>query len=247
VRAIAPFPEAFVAVDLSERDAELARRLRGRLVVEIAELRGLHTREKEAIKSWMSETADTWTPKYKEFAVTAPRRFVCVGTTNDDQFLADDTGNRRWLPLRVGVGGPVDRAAIERDRVQLWAEAIAVWRAGGVQWRDAEDEAPAQHAQYEMTDEAWESAIEGWLGSPKRGPEDMSLQDANGHEGGATWGVSGFTMRELLTGALGFQDKNIAAHHERRAASVVRRLGFAVQRRRLDDGTRPRVWARKTG
>jgi len=45
---------------------------------------------------------------------------VLFGTTNEDEFLEDATGARRFNPINVRRA---DRRAIERDRLQLWAEA----------------------------------------------------------------------------------------------------------------------------
>ncbi len=75
--------------------------MRGRLVAEIGELRGLNTKELESIKAFVTRTHENWIPKYREFATQFPRRLVFVGTTNEDEFLADKTGNRRWLPVEV--------------------------------------------------------------------------------------------------------------------------------------------------
>ncbi|MCV5824559.1 virulence-associated E family protein, partial [Escherichia coli] len=85
----------------AEKDDDLARKMRGRLVAEIGELRGLNTKELESIKAFVTRTHENWIPKYREFATQFPRRLVFVGTTNEDEFLADKTGNRRWLPVEV--------------------------------------------------------------------------------------------------------------------------------------------------
>src|SRR5690606_34027600 len=101
VKALVPSPEFFVEVSFAEKDDDLARKMRGKLVAEIGELRGLHTKELEAIKAFITRTHEQWVPKYREFTTTFPRRLVFIGSTNKDQFLADETGNRRWLPVRV--------------------------------------------------------------------------------------------------------------------------------------------------
>ncbi|UHL65570.1 virulence-associated E family protein [Paralcaligenes sp. KSB-10] len=112
VAAMVPGGDLFAELNLADKDADQARLLRGKLLAEISELRGLRTRELEAIKAFITRTHEQWVPKFEEFATAYARRCVFIGTTNQDEFLADETGNRRWLPARVGV---VDVQALQRD------------------------------------------------------------------------------------------------------------------------------------
>lgn len=94
VEALSPDPAFFTEISFAEKDDDLARKMRGRLVAEIGELRGLNTKELESIKAFVTRTHENWIPKYREFATQFPRRLVFIGTTNEDEFLADKTGNR---------------------------------------------------------------------------------------------------------------------------------------------------------
>lgn len=219
VFAMAPEEGAFVEVNLEHRDDNLARSLRGKLVGELGELRGLMTREAEAIKAWMTRTHEEWIPKYREFATRFARRLVFVGTTNDDEFLGDATGERRWLPIRVGA---VDVEAIERDRDQLWAEGLEMFKAAGVQWRDAQDLAKEEHAHFKVHD-TWESAIVGWLET-----DEMDCED------GAKRGDRPFKLHDVMVSALGMNVQNIARKDELRAGRVLRSLGY--EKRLVRDG-----------
>lgn len=211
VEALAPEPDAFVEVNLEHRDENLARSLRGKLVGELGELRGLMTRDAEAIKAWITRTHEEWIPKYREFATRFPRRLVFIGTTNEDEFLGDATGERRWLPLQVGVA---DVDAIQRDRDQLWAEGLELFRKGGVQWHDAQSLAVHEHGKFKVTD-AWEPAIVQWL----------ETDDMDGSEG-IKRGDRPLRLHDLLVSALGLDVRNIARRDELRAARILRALGF---------------------
>lgn len=211
VEALAPEAGSFVEVNLEHRDDNLARALRGKLIGELGELRGLMTREAEAIKAWMTRTHEEWIPKYREFATRFPRRLVFIGTTNDDEFLGDATGERRWLPIRVGK---VDVAAIERDRDQLWAEGIEIFKKSGVQWRAAQTLAKDEHANYKVHD-TWESAILGWLEA-----DEMDGSD------GPKRGDRPFKLQDVMVSALGMNVQNIARRDELRAGRVLRTLGY---------------------
>ena len=157
IRRMSPSKEFFVAVSLHEREDDLSRRLKGKLVVELDELRGLHTRELEAIKAWITREEESWVPKYKEFATTYKRRCIFFGTTNQEQFLADRTGNRRWLPVKV------TRPAVDfsEDLLQLWAEGRELFKRHGVHWQ-VEQLAKQFHEEHMLTDPL-EDLVARWL------------------------------------------------------------------------------------
>lgn len=75
------------------------------------------------LKNWLTLTHDSWVPKYVEHVKERARTFIAVGTTNDDTFLTDVSGNRRFLPVRV-KGVDIDQLLEVRD--QLFAEAVAL-------------------------------------------------------------------------------------------------------------------------
>ena len=138
-------------------------------MVELGELKGLRVKEQAALKSFISRPTDTWVEKYKEHAIRYSRRSVFMGTTNSQEFLSDDTGNRRWLPVEVAGHTTVEAvgaagAAVARDRDQLWAEGAVMFKQSGIAWQEAERLARAEHAKFE-TVEPWAAAIGGWLSS----------------------------------------------------------------------------------
>ncbi|HGJ5881037.1 MAG TPA: VapE domain-containing protein, partial [Arsenophonus nasoniae] len=131
IEKMCPFDDAFVKIDLTKNDEDIARRIRGCVIAEWEELRGLSGRDSESTKAFISATKDKWIPKYREYAVTNPRRLIFIGTTNKQEILTDCTGNRRYLPLN---SGQVNCSAIERDRDQLWAEGLVLFKANGIMW-----------------------------------------------------------------------------------------------------------------
>ncbi len=211
IRAMAPEEGSFVEVNLEHRDDNLARGLRGKLVGELAELRGLMTRDAESIKAWMTRTHEEWIPKYQEFAVRFPRRLLFIGTTNEDEFLADSTGERRWLPIRVGES---DIGMIERDRDQLWAEAVVLFKEKGIIWREAQELAVKHHAEFKVHD-SWEGPIRRWLETDEMDSEEGELRK-----------MRPFKLHEMLSSALGLDPKNVSRREELRAARVLRGLGL---------------------
>lgn len=139
VKLLEPLPNSFAVHDFATSDADAARKLRGKSVVEIEELKGLSTKDDESIKAWITTTEDEWIPKYQEFATAAKRRFVPIATSNPKRVLSDATGNRRWLPISVCQNKPyIDTDFIKANNHQLWAQGAHMYREHGVMWQEAE-------------------------------------------------------------------------------------------------------------
>ena len=200
--------DTFREMSFHQSEEERARLMRGALMVELAELSGLKTRENEQIKAWITRRKEDWTPKYQEFAVSLLRRCVMQATSNPTELLDDPTGSRRWLPM---ASGDVDVEGIARDRDQLWAEALVMFDAGGVDWQQAQALAEGEHDAYRVTD-TWEDTIVRWLKTPEL---DGTLP-----------GAEGFTTHQILTEALTFREHAIKRADEMRACKALKALGF---------------------
>lgn len=212
VVAMVPSIEHYADVDLRDKDDDLSRRMRGRLVAELGELQGMGSREIESVKAFLTRTHENWVPKFKEFATLSPRRLMFVGTTNKDQFLSDETGHRRWLPVRVETMCDPDGAA--RDCLQLWAEAAALYRAGGIRYQDAERMGKHEHDEFVEVD-PWCETIETWLGAP----------DVDASAGVTTWDVA--------CRALFIDRKSFDRAKEGRIGKALRTMGFTRKRVRI--------------
>ncbi|MDD9339585.1 MAG: VapE family protein [Providencia heimbachae] len=218
VAALAPDLTFFTEISFAEKDDDLARKMRGRLVAEIGELKGLNTKDLESIKSFVTRTHENWIPKFKEFATQFPRRLLIIGTTNEDEFLADRTGNRRWLPVEVSKVNVDD---ITRDVLQLWAEAREMFKADGIQYEAAEFLAAQVHDKYAIKD-AWLEIIEQWLDEPDlltgEKPRTRSFLRA----------------AEVLREALNLDPKNISRREQMRISNVLQNCGYKSVQRRVD-------------
>ena len=228
IEAMAPSPETFVEIDLADKEDDTVRKLRGALVAEIAELSGLHTRDLEGIKKFVVRKVEKWVPKYKEFLSTFKRRLLFIGTTNRVEILADDTGNRRWLPLHIEWA---DAEGIGHACAQLWAEGAVLFEAGGVAWRDAEGLADAEHAAYAMSD-AWDQRVAEWLASS----DDMG-------EGVGPRADQAFTTADVLSGAIGLVGRDMNRNASNRVGAILRAFGF-VQKTACKNGRDVRAWQR---
>lgn len=119
-------------LDLGSKDRFSA--LRGKWAVEHAELDSLGRHDKERVKAFISSAFDEYRPSYARTEVRQPRQCVFVGTTNQEAYLDDETGNRRFNGVRILR---IDREALERDKPMLWAEAREAFISGAEWWPDA--------------------------------------------------------------------------------------------------------------
>ncbi len=145
--------------DLASKDAVMATARAW--IVELPELSSLGRAEVELVKAFLSRQVDRIRPPYGRAIVELPRRCIFGGTTNRTDYLKDDTGNRRFWPVRVGR---VDLAALEGDREQLLAEAVASWTGGGALYLPADVRAEhAEAVEERRQEDPWESEIAGYV------------------------------------------------------------------------------------
>jgi predicted P-loop ATPase len=213
IQAISPAAEFFTEISLTDRDSDQSRKMRGHLIGEIAELRGINTREVEAIKAFITRTHEEWIPKYREFSISYPRRIFLIGTTNESNFLSDDTGNRRWLPIKVRE---INVAEIKRDRIQLWAEARDKFLSSGILYKEVEKLSKSIYEEFMIID-PWAKIIQEWLSSNK---------------------TSEITTHSVLIDCLDFHPKNIDRRSEIRVGKALRYLGFEKKQMRLKGQTK---------
>lgn len=211
---IVPHHDMFLELDLSKSDDTLARELRGKMLCELGEMKGMTGKRTEHLKSFISRTRELWVPKYKEFTASYPRRCVFFGTTNDTEPLPEDeTGQRRWLPFNVTRGFQCNIAGFIALRDQFWAEGAAVFKRHGVAWAEAEKLARPEHFAFEKGD-AWTDYIKTWLFTPGMGEPPPVMQDG------------GVSMSDVLTSGLHIAVRDITITAERRAGKCLRQLGL---------------------
>lgn len=124
-RALAWHWFADTDLDLSNKDSLLA--LPGHWVYEVAELGSLMRAEERKQKSFLSRQMDEYRPPYGTRMQKVPRQNVFIGTTNEEEYLKDATGARRFWPVEVGV---IDLEGLVASRELLYAEALADFDAG---------------------------------------------------------------------------------------------------------------------
>ena len=83
--------------DLHSKDA--SQDLRGKWIIEMSELSAVRGKELERVKAYVSRRVDHYRATYGRATGDYPRQTVFIGTTNENEYLQDHTGNRRFWPV----------------------------------------------------------------------------------------------------------------------------------------------------
>ena len=145
-------------LDGSDRSQQEA--LQGVWIHEIAELAGMRRADVERVKAFASRQEDRARPAYARFRMDMKRRGILVATTNSDQYLMSETGNRRFWPVRTGL---IDIEALARDRDQLWAEAAVQEAQGGsIMLKGSLWDSATEEQNKRLVTDAWEDLIRAY-------------------------------------------------------------------------------------
>lgn len=204
--------------------------IQGKWIVVMNELDALRGVEASRAKDFLTMRLDTYRGAYKRFHADRPRSCVFAGTTNETTYLRDWTGARRFWPIKLQ--GVVKVRDLERDRDQLWAEAVHSYRLGAKWWPE-------------------------WLGKEDSGFVEQltgvqeERQDYDELEARiANWtrtAGSGFTMGDVLGQCIGVPPDRWDRRLQARAGAALSRLGFEARRERAHAGdtSRPRRYYRR--
>jgi putative DNA primase/helicase len=146
--------------------------LRGVWLLEVAELQSFSRADVTAVKNMLSAPHDDYRPSYGRAVVRFPRQTVMAGTTNTDDWGTDDTGLRRFWPIRCGEIR-LDHLAAARE--QLFAEAVAAVDAHARWWEMPPDTASIQRDR-QFYDE-WTEPILEWCRLQFGGGESVAVKD----------------------------------------------------------------------
>lgn len=207
-------------LDLRSKDA--SQQIEGVWIQEFGEMESVRKQEATLIKAWLSRRVERYRKPYARTVSVVKRQCVIVGTTNEDTFLSDKTGSRRFWIRSVPPGIHANLDLLKRDRDQLWAEARHRYLEGTQWWlTHDEDQARDTHAEDFRVRDPFEDPI-----------DDGSITIQN---------CTTAAILDAMEIPLNQRNKT----HEMRLSAILRARGFAkVRSRTLIEGVRPRVWRR---
>jgi predicted P-loop ATPase len=214
--------------ELGTKDSAL--QTRGVWLIELSELDSMARSDVSRIKAFMSRATDRFRPPFGRRPIECPRECFFAGTVNQSAYLRDETGGRRFWPVKCGV---INIPDLGRDRDRLWAEAVKRYRAGEKWWLDSKDlvDAAADEQQQRYEGDPWDDLIANWLKKPERRSESFGTQAVE-----MTSTTDSVTITDILTHCIGKRPDTWNQADKRRVGSCIRHLGWEhYQQRNGDD------------
>ncbi len=171
----------FTDAPLNIGDKDSIMTMQSNWVIELGELSALNKADSLVLKAFISQQTDRMRPPYGRRMVDFPRQSVFIGTTNDEHYLKDPTGNTRFWPVKVG--DVIDFKGCEAVRDQLFAEAYQLYLKGEPIYltdKVSKAQAVAQQAEREAQDE-WLTVIRDVVFADSWLREEFELKDLTKH------------------------------------------------------------------
>jgi len=209
----------YASIHLDTKNKDTVDGLRGKWWIEMEEMEVTRRAEADALKAFISRRVDRVRPAYGKKTVDFYRSCVFSGSVNPNalgEYLIDPTGNRRFLPIRVGT---IDVDAVAKIRDQLFAEAIIRLESGEKTWIDdpkLEKRILEEQALRQSTD-PWHDWVDSYIKANK--PEKIKIDHM-------WFGISGQGAMGNLSG--------LSKVYRNRIANILRHCGYEAKNRRVD-------------
>lgn len=198
--------------DIGSKDAMME--MQGVWGLEVAEMHRFSSSETNQVKKFLVRQTDRFRPPYGRSVIEVPRRVVLNGTINPEgnAYLRDPTGARRFWPVTVSR---IALDAIVRDRDQLWAEAVTMFKAGAPWWVQESEQEAVEAEQEKRTD------VDVWV--------DLVVPMVSGQ--------TSIAQTEIFE-KLGIPKKDADWRHAGRVGRIMKQLGWTMKRDRKNNEDR---------
>lgn len=197
--------------DFGSKDFVLS--LKGKWLIEVAEMHSFRRQDVDRLKGIMSTRIDRIRLPYGRATEDHPRQSVFSGTTNRDDWQADDTGARRFWAVRCGF---LNLQWLRDNREQLFAEAVTRFKAGEAWWNVPTADAAAAAAE-RRPDLPWMEPISKYLDKSRT-----------------------YTARSLMVEPLNLDTRDQTQQNAAIIGSILRQLGWTRFEARSSNGTEKR-------
>jgi predicted P-loop ATPase len=209
----------------SGKDA--SQHLRGKWLIEVAEMHALGRAESAQLKAFITRDTERYRPSHGRLEVIEPRQCCFVGTTNKHAYLRDETGGRRFWPVKIG---DINLDLLSEDRDQIFAEAVQRYKTGEPWWPNREFERkhmrPQQDSRFEA--DAWEDEISTFLAQTVAVAAEAKQ-------------LPRVLIAQVAKEALSFHVARIGTADQRRITAIMEFLGWSRAEKR-EAGTGRRWW-----
>ena len=212
---------------MSTESKDFFMQFQGKAIIEFSEGETLSRTEVKRMKAIITMQNDKYRPPYERTSQDFPRRCVFAMTTNQEEYLKDETGNRRWLPVRL-VFDKADTVWLKEHRDQLFAEAYhRVITMGESVYEFPEEETKYQQELRSIGDPN-ESVLVEWY---------MKTVSDSDQEKGVTVHRA---FKEALCG--GFSSRAMNKYEEMSISRVFEKSLGLIKRRKMQSGVRMTLW-----
>ena len=198
----------YKSIPLTDRDKDTIQLMQGAWFIEVPELSVFAKRDIESLKAFISSPSDSARFAYGRNDRVYPRQSVFIGTINPESngYLMDSTGNRRFMPVRLGN---IQSELIELNRNQLFAEAMTLYKRRLPIYASTQQLVAMttdQQKQREFHDD-WQTVISNYLSSNRLDTSDL------------------MTACEVYIKVFNGRVENYDQRISRRIANILRKLG----------------------
>ena len=195
---------------LGASDKEVQEQLEGIWMHESADLAGMRRAEVEQVKAFASRQVDRARPAYGRVREDRPRRSIEWGTTNNEEYLLSQTGNRRWWPLKTVK---VDIEALRRTASSCWQAATYNLRVSVSDWIESLLSVARNVQEQRRVTDRWEDAL-------AKMDDNLGVVHRSGD------GMERVFSADVLTNVLQIPKPQQTSQHMQRLAHAMKHLGW---------------------
>lgn len=178
-------------------------------------------RDVSELKAFMTRQTDKYTQKFANTAIERPRSFIVVGSTNEDDFLRDTTGNRRFLVCTIEK--QINVQWVETHRDEIWSAALKLYKAKEQWWLTDEEQAQSDMLnQNFMQHDPTEDKIIQWLSG-------YYIAEGGVHFKPSMMDNCELTVGVVMESALGIKPADFRKHNTS-VGKIMKQLGFTTKK-----------------